>query len=398
MASKRSSLTAILSIAYKELLHVVRDKRILTLIILLPPFFTFMFGHAFEVTDIEDAPAVLVDKDKSSESEKLIAKLKDLKTFQWREGEVMGDPDKPRLFETEVAAVITIPEGWGKGTVDGDPKPIHLAADGTDTTTAQALEGVLRETLGKYQIDAQTEIVDNLPDEVIDLGKEIPEATRKQFVSIMSPWDVETKIYYNPGLRFIDFVVPGIIGLILQLLTVTLMACTIARERETGTLAQLLVTPLRQWEVVIGKVLPYLGISLVLIAMTIAVAKFHFGVHFRQPAVLGLICFLFLLSSLGLGLMISAFCQSQTQAIQFAVFFLLPVFPLSGAFAPLQQLPNGIRAVSEIFPLTHFCRAFRAINLADASIMFIMQDLIALILGALITCFAAAWLLKHSHD
>lgn len=395
---RRSSLAAILSIAKKELLHVVRDKRILALILVLPPFFTFMFGHAFEVTSLEDAPAVLKDEDQSYQSKRLAEELRKLKTFKWREGDVARRGDKPTLLESDVAAIVIIPKGWGEGTKNGDPKPIQLDVDGTDTTTAQELEGVLRETLGKFQLSVQEDIVDNLSDEVIELGKQVPEQERKKFTSIMAPWGVETKIFYNPNLRFIDFVVPGIIGLILQLLTVTLMACTIARERESGTLNQLLVTPLRQWEVVVGKVLPYLGISLVLIAMTIVVAKWHFGVQFRQWGVLALICFLFLLSSLGLGLMISAFCQSQTQAIQFAVFFLLPVFPLSGAFAPLQQLPDGIRAVSEIFPLTHFCRAFRAINLADTSLGYIAPDLIALTLGALVTCFAAGWFLKHAYD
>ncbi|MEI8341427.1 MAG: ABC transporter permease, partial [Verrucomicrobiota bacterium] len=238
----------------------------------------------------------------------------------------------------------------------------------------------------------------DLPENVIELGKQLPVEIRKQFVSAMAPWSVKSVILYNPKLRFIEYVIPGIIGLILQLLTVTLMACTITREREAGTLSQLMVTSLRRPEIVVGKVLPYLAISTFLIAETIAVAYFHFDVKFYQPLVLGVVCLLFLLCSLGLGLLISAFCDTQTQAIQFAVFFLLPVFPLSGAFAPLEQLPENIRIIPEFFPLTHFCHAFRMINLYHADFHFIAKDLIFLTIGALVTCGGAAILLSRSQD
>jgi ABC-2 type transport system permease protein len=119
---------------------------------------------------------------------------------------------------------------------------------------------------------------------------------------------------------------------------------------------------------------------------------------FHQPLVLALICFLFLCCSLGLGLLISAFCHTQAQAIQLAVFYLLPVFPLSGAFAPLEQLPSGIRLLSQTFPLTHFCQAFREINLHHADISFIAGDLLFLFLGAVLTCAGAGLLLRRMHE
>jgi len=232
----------------------------------------------------------------------------------------------------------------------------------------------------------------------VQLGGMLPVEVRKQFASAMKPWSVESRILYNPQLKFIDYVIPGVIGLILQLLTVTLMACTITRERETGTLYQLMVTSLRQWEIVVGKVLPFLAISLLLIALTVAVACFHFGVRFQQPLVLALICLLFLLCSLGMGLLISSFCETQTQAIQFAVFYLLPVFPLSGAFAPLNQLPENIRWISQLFPLTHFCHAFRMINLNNAPFSYIVHDLLLLTAGVLLTCGGAALLLRRTQQ
>src|SRR4030081_946334 len=128
-------------------------------------------------------------------------------------------------------------------------------------------------------------MIDALPDQVIELGKKLPVEIRKQFVSLMEAWSAEPRILYNPKTRFIDYVVPGIIGLILQLLTVTLMACTIARERESGTLYQLMVTSLRRGEIVIGKMLPYLAISSCLIIVIAAVAGLHFKVPFHNPLV-----------------------------------------------------------------------------------------------------------------
>jgi ABC-2 type transport system permease protein len=238
-------------------------------------------------------------------------------------------------------------------------------------------------------------MIETLPEEVFDLGKQLPVQIRKRFVSMMEMWAIDRKLLYNPKSRVIDYVVPGIIGLILQLLTVTLMACTIARERESGTLYQLMVTSLRRREIVIGKMLPYLVVSIFLVAMITAVSGWHFGVAFHQLPALAVVCLLFLLCSLGLGLLISAFSRTQTQAIQFSVFFLLPVFVLSGAFAPLEQLPRAIRYVSELFPLTHFCRAFRFVNMYHAGAQFYVVDLVALLAGALITFTGAVFLLRR---
>jgi ABC-2 type transport system permease protein len=179
---------------------------------------------------------------------------------------------------------------------------------------------------------------------------------------------------------------------------VTLIASTITREREVGTFSQLMVTPLRQSEIVIGKVLPYLVISMFLIASTIAVGSLHFGVKFQQPILLSITCFLFLLFSLGLGLLISAFSSTQTQAIQISIFFLLPVMLLSGAFAPLSQLPRAVRIVSELFPLTHFCRAFRNVNMHHAHITAISGDLLFLAVGSVVMCVGAAYLLRAFDD
>src|SRR5947207_12526819 len=141
--------------------------------------------------------------------------------------------------------------------------------------------------------------------------------------------------------------------------------------------------------------LPYPVVSSCLVLLIVAISWWQFGVAFYQPLALALISLLFLLCSLGLRLLISTFSRTQTQAIQFSVFFLLPVFVLSGAFAPLEQLPRAIQYISELFPLTHFCRAFRLVNMYHAGVSFYVIDLVVLFAGALATFICAAFLLKR---
>ena len=388
------SLEATASVAYKEFLHIYRDRRVLLLVLTLPPLFTLLFGHAFETGELTGVPSLMIDRDNTPRAQEFIEIISKNKTFHWRRGSP-ATKNESDLLAHGVRAALVIPKGWDESLENGDPKPLLLYLDGGDINTADAVEGSVRQSLGDFQLKQRDRMIETLPAEVFELGKQLPVQIRKRFVSMMEMWTVDRKVLYNPKARVIDFVVPGIIGLILQLLTVTLMACTIARERESGTLYQLMVTSLRRREIVIGKMLPYLLVSGLLVLVIMLVSRLHFGVVFYQLPALAVICLLFLLCSLGLGLLISAFSQTQTQAIQFSVFFLLPVFVLSGAFAPLEQLPKAVRYISEIFPLTHFCRAFRLVNMYQAAPQFYVGDLVVLLAGAFITFLGATFLLKR---
>ncbi|HSP45892.1 MAG TPA: ABC transporter permease [Chthoniobacterales bacterium] len=390
----RRSFSAILSVAYKEFLHIYRDRRVLILLLILPPVFTLVFGHAFEAGELKGVPALLINRDQTERAERFMTLLLPNKTFAWQT-QPPSIATEADLLGHRVQAAVTIPKGWSDSITTGAPIPLQLYLDGSDTNTAEQLEGSIQKTLGDFQLSERQVMIDALPEDVFELAKKLPVQVRKQFVSMMEPWTTEHKILYNPKTRFIDYVVPGVIGLILQLITVTLMASTLARERESGTLFQLMVTSLRRREIVLGKVIPYLAISILLILFIIVLVAWHFQVQFNDPGALALICFLFLLCSLGLGLLISAVSRTQTQAIQFSVFFLLPVFVLSGAFAPLEQLPKAIRYISELFPLTHFCRAFRLVNLYRATPEFYAADLITLLAGVVITFVGAAYLLRR---
>jgi len=391
---KRGSIRAIASVAYKEFLHIYRDRRVLILLLVLPPVFTLVFGHAFEASEMTNIPARLINRDGTPRGQRFVDLILKNKTFNWRvEPETAtGEED---LLGHGVQAALTIPQSWSDSLTNGDPIPLRFYVDGSDINTADLLEGGVQKTLADFQMNERQVMIDALPEDIFEMAKKLPVQVRKQFVSMMEPWKTDQKVLYNPKSRFIDYVLPGVIGLILQLITVTLMACTLAREREAGTLYQLMVTSLRRREIVIGKVIPYLVISVILILGIILLTRWHFHVRFHGPASLALICFLFLLCSLGMGLLISAISRTQTQAIQFSVFFLLPVFVLSGAFAPLAQLPQAIRYVSELFPLTHFCRAFRLVNLYRATPPFYAEDLVLLSAGALITFVGAVYLLRR---
>jgi ABC-2 type transport system permease protein len=392
------SLRGILSVARKEALHIVRDRRILVLVITLPPILTLIFGYAFDApSTLSGARMSIEDRDNSDTSQAFSKALAGDNAFAWQQRPANG-PQVPDLLRENVQGSLIIPHGWGKSLKDGKPAPLELYVDGSDTNTGEEINGELKQALGDYELKSRQDMIDTLPVEVFDMAQQLPQAVRDEFESAMEQWTVKTSVLYNPQERFIDYVIPGIIGLILQLLTVTLMACTVARERESGTLYQLMVTSLRRSEIVIGKVLPYLVLSIFLIAMAVGVAHFHFGTQFQHIGTLSLICFLFLCCSLGLGLLISAFCHTQTQSIQFAVFYLLPVLMLSGAFSPLDQLPPAIQAIAQTFPLTHFCHAFRLINMQNAGFGYIVGDLAFMFCGAVACCAGAGLLLQRIQE
>ena len=167
----RSSLQAIRSVAVKEFIHIYRDWRILVLLLILPPVFTLIFGHAFEATKSSNVPALLENRDKSPASEELVSELAADPTFQWKQtARIVGHPD---LLNEHVKAALLIPPGWGAGLKNGDPIALPLYLDGGDTNTANELEGRIQEDLGKFQKKQLEETVEALPDSVIDLAKTV---------------------------------------------------------------------------------------------------------------------------------------------------------------------------------------------------------------------------------
>jgi len=367
-------LAVISHVARKETRQILRDRRTLVLLLVMPIILTFLFGKALETGELRHIPSVILNQDGSPESNAIVTAFS-----TYEEVHIQGQVGtlqeaQERLAQGKIKAAIIIPRGFMKQILAGEEAQLQLLLDGTDNNSAPIVEGVAQRVIQRYNAERA---VRGLWARGVR-----PDRGRR----LIQPVFVQTEIRYNPGLRYLSYVMPGVIGLTLQLLTVMLMAVSITRERERGTLDQLMASPITRSELILGKLLPYLGISLLNVITILFVADRWFNVPVREglPLLLAL-CTLFVLTSLATGLLISAISRSQFQAIQIAVFYVLPVFMLSGAYAPIEAIPDAIRPISHLFPLMYFCRAVRAVTLRGADLSLVWKDLA--ILGGFVLIF-----------
>jgi ABC-2 type transport system permease protein len=367
-------LTVIGHVARKETWQILRDRRTLVLLLLMPIVLTFLFGKALETGELRHIPSVILNQDGSPESNAIVTAFSTYEEVRIQ-GEVGTLQEaQERLAQGKIKAAIIIPRGFMKQILAGEDTQLQLLLDGTDNNSAPIVEGVAQRVIQRYNAERA---VRGLWARGVR-----PDRGRR----LIQPVYIRTEIRYNPGLRYLSYVMPGVIGLTLQLLTVMLMAVSITRERERGTLDQLMASPITRSELILGKLLPYLGMSLLNVITILFVADRWFNVPVREglPLLLAL-CILFVLTSLATGLLISAVSRSQFQAIQIAVFYVLPVFMLSGAYAPIEAIPDTIRPITYLFPLMYFCRAVRAVTLRGADLTLVWKDLA--ILGGFVLIF-----------
>ncbi|MBI4735450.1 MAG: ABC transporter permease [candidate division NC10 bacterium] len=354
-------------VARKETRQILRDRRSLLLILVMPIVLTFLFGKALETGELRQIPSVILNQDGSPESNVIVTAFSTYDEVQLQ-GEVATLQEAQDLLaQGKIKAAIVIPRGFMRQIEAGEEAQLQLLLDGTDNNSAPIVEGVARRVIQRYNTERA---IKGLWARGVR-----PDRGRR----LIQPVFVHREIRYNPGLQYLSYVMPGVIGLTLQLLTVMLMAVTIPRERERGTLDQLMATPITRTELILGKLLPYFGISLLNVATILFVADRWFNVPVveRLPLLLAL-CALFVLSSLATGLLISTVSRSQFQAVQIAVFYILPVFMLSGAYAPIEAIPDYIRPISSLFPLMYFSRAVRAVTLRGAGLSLVWKDLVIL--------------------
>jgi len=367
-------LAVIGHVARKETRQILRDRRTLVLLLVMPIVLTYLFGKALETGELRQIPSVMLNQDGSPESNAIVTAFSTYDEVQIQAEVSTLQEAQERLAQGKIKAAIIIPRGFMKQIVAGEEAQLQLLLDGTDNNSAPIVEGVAQRVIQRYNAERAVK-------GLWARGMR-PDRGRR----LIQPVFVQTEIRYNPGLRYLSYVMPGVIGLTLQLLTVMLMAVSITRERERGTLDQLMASPIRRSELILGKLLPYLGMSLLNVVTILFVADRWFNVPVRErlPLLLAL-CALFVLTSLATGLLISAVSRSQFQAIQIAVFYILPVFMLSGAYAPIEAIPETIRPISYLFPLMYFCRAVRAVTLRGASLFLVWKDLA--ILGGFVLIF-----------
>jgi ABC-2 type transport system permease protein len=362
-----STLAVIGHVARKEMRQILRDRRSLVLILVMPVLLTFLFGKALETGELRNIPSVILNLDGSPESNVVSTAFSTYDEVQILREVSTLDEAQSLLAHGKIKAAIIIPKGFMRQIEAGEEAQLQLLLDGTDNNSAPIVEGVAQRVIQRYNTERAIK------------GLWARGVRPDRGLRLIRPVYVQSEIRYNPGRQYLSYVMPGVIGLTLQLLTVMLMAISIPRERERGTLDQLMASPITRAELILGKLAPYFGISMLNVGTILFVADRWFGIPVADRlAPLILLCALFVLTSLATGLLISAISRSQFQAVQIAVFYVLPVFMLSGAYAPLEAIPEYIRPISYLFPLMYFSRAVRAVTLRGADLLQIWQDVTVL--------------------
>jgi ABC-2 type transport system permease protein len=346
-------------IAWKELIQLRRDRLTMGMVAGIPIMQLLVFGYAIN-TDVRHIPTVVFDQDGSAESRDLGRSL-EATGFYDVAGNVRSYQEIERAFRGGKArAALVIPPRYASDLRRSHPAALQLIVDGSDPqTVASALDAASGLVTARA---AQLSVTRSA-------ARGLPRAP--------PPITVEPATWYNPELRTAVFVVPGLVGVILTMTMIMLTAMAIARERERGTLEQLIVSPIGRVELMIGKILPYVGIGYVQMTIILLVG----AIVFRTPIVgsallLYALALLFIAANLALGLVFSTLAKTQQQAMQMSFFYLLPNILLSGFMFPFDGMPRPARLLAEALPLTHFNRIVRGIALKGAEFRDLAPELV----------------------
>lgn len=357
-----------LVIARKELIQLRRDRLTLGMVAALPVMQLLLFGYAIN-TDVRHIPMVVFDADASAESRDLVRSLEATGFY-----DVVGNVQSYREIEQVVRAgrartAIVIPARFASDLRLRRATKVQLIVDGSDPQTVASAT------------DAASGLVAARADEL---------SVDRLRAGEGPPLTLEPETWYNPELRTAVFVVPGIIGVILTMTMIMMTAMAIARERERGTLEQLVVSPIGRVELMVGKILPYVGIGYLQMTLVLLIGSFVFRTPLvGSPLLLYVLALLFIAANLALGLVFSTLARTQQQAMQMSFFFLLPNILLSGFMFPFDAMPRFARVLAQGLPLTHFLRIVRGIALRGAGLSDLAGELVWLA-GILVALVAVA--------
>ena len=336
------------TIIHKELIHIVRDKRTLYMILILPVFLLMLLGYSVS-NEIEDMPFAVVDMSKTAESRTLINQFTSSGYFVYsynlnNENEIIEMMDR-----NKVTAALYIPSEFGRNLKTDEKANAVLFINGANQLEAQSAQ-LAAETIS--QNNAQNLIINNLN------AAGYSQANKK-------PMEVYFKYLYNPDLRRLNYMIPALIAIILQVQSILLTALSIVREREQGTMEQLIVTPVKPWELMLGKILPYVIIALINVLATVLLGTTWFNVPITGNLLLFLaLSLIFIMGSLGMGILVSNTAKTQMQAMYMTTFGILtPALILSGFVFPRINMPPVVYWVGNIFPVTYFIEISRGIIL-----------------------------------
>lgn len=360
------------SIIRKEFIQLFRDPRTLAIAVVIPIVQLFLLGYA-ATSDVRNIPMAVWDQSKSPQSRQLLDAFRAADYFTI--DHFVGSTDEYQsLIESGKARVaLVIPADYDIRLSEGQAK-VLMVLDGSDATIGAT-------ALSTARLVGQSFATKILSEQASLSGRAAPSA----------PVEVRTQVWYNPDLNSAYFMIPGVIGMILSFITTILTATAIVRERERGTIEQLIVTPIRSWELVLGKLLPYVILAFVETFEIIIVGRYWFGVPVRGSLLL--IFFtsgLFLMSSLGIGLFASTIANTQQEAMLTVMMYNLPSIFLSGFFFPLQAMPQFLQWVSYAIPLRYYLVVIRSLLLKGVGIEAIQSEVIALAIFGIVIMGAAA--------
>lgn len=365
--------TRIMSIVRKEFTQIFRDPRSLALIIVMPIIQLFLLGYA-ATTDVKNVPIAVLDQSQSAQSRELLDAFRAADYF--RIDYYVGSTDEYQLLieSGKIRAALVIPPDYDVQVLDGKAQVLFVL-DGSDGSVGATALSTARLIGQSYATKVQ----------------ESQFALRGSGSMPTPPVEVRTQVWYNPDFRSAYFMIPGVIGMILSFITTILTATTIVRERERGTIEQLIVTPIRSWELIVGKLLPYVILAFVETFEILIVGHLVFDVPVRGSLLLiTLASGLFLMSSLGIGLFASTIANTQQEAMLTVMMFNLPMIFLSGFFFPVQAMPQFLQLVSYAIPLRYYLVVIRALMLKGVGIVAIQSELIALTIFGIVIMGAAA--------
>jgi drug efflux transport system permease protein len=348
---------------WKELIELRQDPRLFSIVVIAPIVQLFMLAYA-ATTDVRNVPVVIADADRSSASRELVSRFDASPSFTVTT--VVSSPVAvdPALESGDAWMAVVIPRGYGAGLERGDAQSIQVVADGSDANSAGVSLSYATNLIAAYgqEVSARTALAVG--------GAQTPSATIQPVV----------RVWFNPRLESREFMIPGIVALLLLVVTTNLSSMGIVREKELGTLEQLNVTPLTRVELIVGKLLPYGMVGLIDVVLVLSVAIFWFHIPMRGSyLLLFTMTLVYLLNTLGLGLFVSTISSTQQQAMMTSTFFfLMPMMLLSGFVFPIENMPPAVQPVTYLIPLRYFLVILRSIFLKGVGLETLWPQALAL--------------------
>lgn len=363
-------------LVWKELIELRRDPRLFAIVVLAPIIQLVLLGYA-ATTDVRNVPLVVADLDRSSLSRELVRRFEASASFEIVDVRRSVAEASAFLEDGRAWMVLAIPQGFGAAVAGGRTETLQLVADGSDANSAGVSLAYANNLLAGYAQELVEARVADQAAAVQAAGQAAGALDGRSAQGSISP---RVRVWFNPRLESRDFMIPGIVALLLLVITTNLSSMAIVRERELGTLEQLNVTPLRRLELIVGKLLPYAMVGLIDVALVLAVSVLWFQVPLRGSVVLlfAMSC-VYLLSTLGLGLFVSTISSTQQQAMMTTTFlFFMPMVYLSGFVFPIENMPAFIQPLTYLIPLRYFLVILRSIFLKGVGLETFWPEAVAL--------------------